>query len=201
MRLFDQILEGASYYFAGTTSSFPSYSVQESANHKINISLPVTWTISTSSPYSASVVLQTFVSGSTRNTLLAQDSYLFRGYPITTTLSLDSYALGYFEFNLTNPVPVDIVIASAIANGFNNPSSCNNSEASDNISFGVIPAGETNVYIYGSSPLDCNTKNYRFGNLEISGVGTKTSGSTYLLDGITTVTVNIAPGCIGPYAC
>ena len=203
MKLFDQVLEGAGYYAAGTETRFPSYSVQESANHKINISLPVTWTMPLATPYSASVVLQTFVSGSTRNTLLAQESYLFRGFPSATILSLDSYEAGYFNFSLSVPIPVDIVIFDANVDGSTGLICAGPYPESDNIGTSTIfPAGTTSLSIYTFAPMSCNIDSYRIRNkINIIGVGDKTNGSAFTVGGgVCTVTVSIDTTC-KPYPC
>jgi hypothetical protein len=193
MKLFDQVLEGAGYYAAGTTTNFPSYSVQESANHKINVSLPVTWTIPLATPYSASVVLQTFVSGSTRNTLLAQDSYLFRGYPATTTLTFEGYSGGIFTFSLSNPVPETLTITQATVRFFDSNTCTSPTGDTDNTGNIIIPAGQTSGNGFSGNFYYNNYK--KLNNIKVNHSGgttpTLSNGSTFTIGGVCIVTVVI----------
>jgi len=44
-KLFDTIVEGSSYYIGGTATTQPSYSVQESGDHRVQASLDLTLTL------------------------------------------------------------------------------------------------------------------------------------------------------------
>jgi hypothetical protein len=202
MNIFDQVIEGSTIYAGGTPTTFPSYSVQESAAHKIEVSLPVTWTIPLSSPYSASVALQTFVSSSTGITLLAQDIYQFTGYPSAVTLSLIDYSIGRFIFTLSNPMPVDIVINTANVYGSISTANCNIADESDNLTLGIIPAGVTYIELIGNSAMGCSVNRYLIQNqIGIQGIaGTLNSGDTFSI-GPTTVTIFINTNCNTSYAC
>ncbi len=43
-KLFNTVVEGSSYFAGGTTTAHPSYSVQESGNHRVQASLDLTLT-------------------------------------------------------------------------------------------------------------------------------------------------------------
>jgi hypothetical protein len=78
--------EAATYFHPGTINSgaysinyFPTYSVKETGNYSINASLP--FTISTPGNLSETWTLQVWVTGSTRNTMIAEDSHIFNTIP------------------------------------------------------------------------------------------------------------------------
>jgi hypothetical protein len=74
---------------------FPTYSVKETGNYAINVSLP--FNISTPGFLNETWTLQVWVTGSTRNTMIAQDSYNFNTFPpsgVAVQIKASSTAIG-----------------------------------------------------------------------------------------------------------
>jgi len=201
--IFDKVVEGASYFRTGSTTLFPSYSVQETGNHLIQASIPFTYEVSTIPVNNATWSLQVYKSGSTGETLLAVDrQYFVAGDPLTATLSFDYYS-GQFHFYLSEEIPsTNIVILSANVYGFPDESSCNFNVSvdQDSLSSATITAGQLSVTATGTNPLTCPGVNvFRRGN-SIYVNGQFAYNGTIITIGGTQVTVSISPSCQF-YAC
>jgi hypothetical protein len=104
-RIFNQVTYGSSYLSAGNLISHPSYSVQETGNHLINISLP--FTIEANAPFTTVWSLQVWVSGSTRNQIVTGSdgtSFGIDNQTFTTVIPpTTSYRLSGIVFDYNNP--------------------------------------------------------------------------------------------------
>ena len=96
--------EAATYFHTGSINNsgaynirfFPTYSVKETGNYAISVSLP--FNISTPGYLNETWTLQVWVTGSTRNTMIAEDSHLFNtfpppGYPVTVKFGTNAYKI------------------------------------------------------------------------------------------------------------
>jgi hypothetical protein len=105
MKLFNNVIEG-SEYFSTTATTFAQYTVQETADHRIEASIPITVENATGQPASASATFEVIVSGSTRNETLSTFTYLFlSGDPSTATLTFTQYLGGAFFWSLSKAIP------------------------------------------------------------------------------------------------
>jgi hypothetical protein len=205
--LFDKIVEGTSYFRTGSTSTslFPSYSVQETGNHLIQVSLPFTYEVSTSPVNNATWSLQVWKKDLLGNeTLIANGidrQYFVAGDPATSTLTFDYYS-GQFNFRLSDEIPsTNIVILSANVYGFSDESSCNTSVSidDDNAPTSTITAGNLSVTTTGNNPLPYpGIQVIKRGNGMYVNGNLVYNGSIITIGG-TQVTIIINPNC-QPYA-
>mgnify|MGYP006921281655 CR=1 FL=1 len=96
--LFNNVIEGSQYFSPGgaTINNLPSYSVQETAAHRITASFNFNLELDPDEDNSMTWVLETWVTGSTRNQLLSSDSRIFNYSTIpyvSTRIGLDSFSL------------------------------------------------------------------------------------------------------------
>jgi hypothetical protein len=85
--IFDDLIndEASTYFSTGSGKYFPSYSAVNTGDYSVNVSLPFSIETNTSN---STWILQVWVSGSTRNAILSEDSHDFNGTPPTPTYSL-----------------------------------------------------------------------------------------------------------------
>jgi hypothetical protein len=140
-KLFDQVTQGSTYLTTGSILP-PTYSVQETGDHKIQVSVPFTIEYPTTTPVSSSWALQVFKNG----TLLYQDLATFTdGNPATSTLSFVYSTFGIFTFRLTNILnSYNVEIKNVSVQGFYSEDEiCNGSVTYDQLA--NCPGG--NVFI------------------------------------------------------
>lgn len=201
--IFNRTVEGGSYYRSGSISNFPTYSVQETGDHLVQISLPFTYTVDTIPINNATWSLQVWKSGSGGEILLQKDTqYFVAGDPVSASLVFD-YTSGNFSFYLSEPIPsTNVTISLARVYGFPDESSCDSrsSTEEDNLpSSAVITAGNTSVTVAGSTPLTCASVIFRSGtNIRVNGQFV-INGQTITIGG-TQLTVIIPSDC-GSYPC
>ena len=84
--LFNEVVEGTQYFSPGgsTINSLPSYSVQETAAHRINSTFNFNLEINSDTANSQTWALEAWVTGSTRNELLYSDSKTFSAINVYT---------------------------------------------------------------------------------------------------------------------
>jgi hypothetical protein len=100
-KLFDQVTQGSAYLTPGTATLPPTYSVQETGDHNMQVSVPFTIEVPSFSYVSSSWALQVFKNGN----LLYQDVQTFTfGDPANTTLTFVNYDGVYFNYYLSNPI-------------------------------------------------------------------------------------------------
>ena len=157
--IFDKVIEGASYFRTGSTTFFPSYSVQETGNHLIQASIPFTYEVSTLPVNEATWSLQVWKRDLLGNeTLIANGidrQYFVAGDPATSTLTFDYYS-GQFNFRLSEEIPsTNITILSADVYGFPDENSCTfySSTDQDTSPTATITAGSLSVTVTGTNPL------------------------------------------------
>jgi hypothetical protein len=200
--IFDKVVEGASYFRTGSTTYFPSYSVQETGNHLIQASIPFTYEVSTLPVNNATWSLQVYKSGSTGETLLAVDrQYFVAGDPATSTLTFSSYNGGVFYFTLSDPIPsTNISIRFAGVTGYT-LDNCNFTNEQDDLTSNIltIAAGDYSGNANGNSAMGCSNNNYRRGNTFSVNGELVYNGSVITIGG-TQVTISIPPTC-EYYAC
>ena len=109
-RIFDQVTSGPSYFSTGSLTSYPSYSIQETGDHLINVSLP--FTIEANAPFTTVWSLQVWVSGSTRNQIVTGSNGTSFGIneltfttvtPPTTSYNLPGILFSYDDPTLVCP--------------------------------------------------------------------------------------------------
>jgi len=196
--IFDKVVEGANYFRTGSTTLFPSYSVQETGNHLIQASLPFTYEVSTIPVNNATWSLQVWKKDLLGNeTQIAIDRQFFvAGDPATSTLTFDYYS-GQFHFYLSDEIPsTNITILSARVYGFPDESSCNTSVAidQDSLSSATITAGNLSVTATGVNPLTCSSVIFKR-DFNISVNGQLVYNNSVITIGGTQVTININPNC------
>jgi hypothetical protein len=92
-KLFDTVVEGSSYFAGGTTTTQPSYSVQESGDHRVQASLNLTLTLPDGA--NATWSLQVFKNNDA--------SPLFESEQIfTNVVPVTSYRV-FYRFHASNP--------------------------------------------------------------------------------------------------
>jgi hypothetical protein len=202
-RAFNQVIEGGTYFKAGDATSFASYSIQETGNHSIVISLPFTYEVSTIPVNEATWSLQVYKSVGGVETLIPggeDKQYFVAGDPATSTLVFSDYSGGTFYFNLSDPIPstnIDITYASVTGYSGN---SCNTNSEDDNLSTGLlITAGNTGGSQAGFYGMGCGTTNYTRGSYIMVNGNFAVNGSVITIGG-TQVTVVISNNC-EYYAC
>ena len=77
--------EASTYFSPGVGKYFPSYSAVITGDYSVNVSLPFSIETNTSN---STWTLQVWVSGSTRNEKISEDSYDFNGTPPPSTYTL-----------------------------------------------------------------------------------------------------------------
>jgi hypothetical protein len=200
--IFDKVVEGASYFRTGSTTLFPSYSVQETGNHLIQASIPFTYEVSTIPVNEATWSLQVYKSGSAGLTLIAVDrQYFVAGDPATSTLTFSSYNGGVFYFTLSDPIPsTNINIRFAGVTGYT-LDNCNFTNEQDDLTSNIltITAGDYSGNANGNSTMGCSNTNYRRGNTFSVNGNLVYNGSVITIGG-TQVTISIPLTC-EYYAC
>ena len=113
--LFNNIIEGSQYLSPGgaTINNLPSYSVQETAAHRINAFFDFNTEINSDDFNSMTWALEAWVTGSTRNQLLSSDSRTFT--------TVNSYT-GSFTAGVSRGVSNETFSLTGLINGFNSPS-------------------------------------------------------------------------------
>ena len=201
-RAFDQVIEGGAYFKAGDATSFASYSIQETGNHAINISLPFTYGVSTIPVNEATWSLQVYKSVGGVETLIAEDKqYFVAGDPATATLYFLNYTNGRFYFELSEAIPsTNVTISYATVIGYSG-GSCDTNSEDDQLNTGVlISAGNTTGNQAGFYGMTCpTTSNYRRGSYIVVNGQFAVNGSVITIGG-TQVTVVISNNC-EYYAC
>lgn len=97
-RIFNQVTSTNTYFSAGNLVSHPSYSVQETGDHLINISLP--FTIEANAPFTTVWSLQVWVSGSTRNQIVTGSNGTLFGINEQTFTTIPPPSTSYRLFSL-----------------------------------------------------------------------------------------------------
>jgi hypothetical protein len=92
-KLFDTVVEGSSYFAGGTATTQPSYSVQESGNHRIQASLDLTLTLPDGA--NATWSLQVFKNNDASS--LFESEQIF-----TNVVPVTSYRM-YYRFDASSP--------------------------------------------------------------------------------------------------
>jgi hypothetical protein len=206
-RVFDDVVEGGTYFKAGNATSFASYSIQETGNHAINISLPFTYEVPTIPTNEATWSLQVYKSVGGVETLLVEDKQFFvAGDPPSSTLTFD-YFSGQFSFYLSNAInSTDVTISIAQVYGFQDGFSCNNYTSVDQDYLSspvIITAGTNQASGTGGNPLSClppyNIAIIRRSNSILVNGQYVNNGSVITIGG-TQVTISIDSNCEG-YAC
>jgi len=200
--LFNEIVEGASYFRTGSTSTslFPSYSVQETGNHLIQVSLPFTYEVSTSPVNNATWALQVWkkdLLGGEIQIAVDRQSFV-AGDPATSTLTFNYYS-GQFNFSLSDPIPsTNVIILSANVYGFSDESSCNYGASidDDNSPSATIPSGSFAVTVTGNNPYFTRPpiEYFKRGNGMYVNGNLVYNGSVITIGG-TQVTIVIYPYC------
>lgn len=197
--IFDRTIEGGTYFQSGSLQHFPSYSVQETGNHSIAITLPFTYEVATFPVNEATWSLEVWVSGSTRNQVLYRDRQFFvAGDPATSTLTFDYYG-GNFVFYLSSIIPsTNVTIGlGARVYGYADTESCNTRdylEADIMLYPAVIIAGTDTISVPGNTPLTCTSNVYKKGS-SITVNGQNVSNGQIITIGGTEVTIQIYSGC------
>ena len=201
-KLFDQVTQGSTYLTTGSILP-PTYSVQETGNHKIQATLDLTLEVPFGTAYSSSWALQVFKNGN----LLYEDPYTYYlGDPATSTLTFLSYAYGTFAFTLSDPiVSSDVKVANARVYGYSDCVTPDGREDNIEINELIIPATSTIGYINTGNNLLCPTNYYkRFDIIKVYdtnlGYVFKSNGQTFTV-GNTTVTVVIDYTTCETYSC
>jgi hypothetical protein len=196
--IFDRTIEGSQYFRSGSVTQFPTYSVQETGDHLVQISLPFDYTVGTSPINNATWSLQVWKSGSSGETLLQKDvQYFVAGDPISSTLYFTYYTSGDFYFTLSEAIPsTNIVISSAFVTGYSG-NACNVISEDDNINAGnslTITAGTTSGNVTGNTPMGMSTTNYIKGSYLVINGQYATNGSVLTIGG-TQLTVVVDNNC------
>jgi hypothetical protein len=106
--LFNEVVEGSQYFSPGgsTINNLPSYSVQETADHRINATFNFNLEINLDVANSQTWALEAWVTGSTRNELLFSDSKTFdainiyTGSFITTVTYISNFSGEYAQVDI-----------------------------------------------------------------------------------------------------
>ena len=188
--LFNTVVEGSDYFTPGDSNNFPTYSVQETANHKINVNLPVLFSADGNTLHESTWTFSVLKNG----VEITSNVYNFKaGDPATAILTFSGYNNKIFYFTLSEPIPSsDIIITSAYVDIFGG-SSCIDAGGSDFTNQIIIPAGSTSGEGIGSfTPFEGGDFSYRQGNrIRIDNIAPNLeNGSTFNIGG-TVVTVNI----------
>ena len=196
--IFDRTIEGSQYFRSGSVTQFPTYSVQETGDHLVQISLPFDYTVGTSPINNATWSLQVWKSGSSGETLLQKDvQYFVAGDPETSTLYFTYYTTGDFYFTLSEAIPsTNIIISSAFVTGYSG-NACNVISEDDNINAGnslTITAGTTSGNVTGNTPMGSSTTNYIKGSYLVINGQYATNGSVLTIGG-TQLTVVVDNNC------
>jgi hypothetical protein len=199
--IFDKVVEGASYFRTGSTTLFPSYSVQETGNHLIQASIPFTYEVSTIPVNSATWSLQVWKRDLLGNETLITNGidrqFFVAGDPSTSTLIFDYYS-GQFNFRLSDEIPsTSITILGARVYGFPDDGSCNTSVSIDQDSLlsATITAGSLSVTATGINPLVYPDVEIFKRDPSISVNGQLVYNGSVITIGGTQVTIDINPNC------
>ena len=199
--IFDKVVEGASYFRTGSTTFFPSYSVQETGNHLIQASIPFTYEVSTIPVNNATWSLQVWKKDLFGNeTLIANGidrQFFVAGDPTTSTLTFDYYN-DQFHFSLSNAISsTNITIGiGAQVYGYANIEDCNTKDytAINTLTTpAVITIGTNNVSASGNSSLSTSDVFKRKNNITVNGINV-TDGSIITIGG-TQLTIELYPNC------
>ncbi len=201
--IFDKLInpEASTYFRTGSTTFFPSYSVQETGNHLIQASIPFTYEVSTIPVNNATWSLQVWKSGSGGETLLQKDTqYFVAGDPETSTLYFLGYSNDYFYFQLSEAIPsTNVTISYASVIGYSG-GSCNVNSEDDQLSTNLlITSGSTTGNQTGSYGMGCGTSNYRRGSYMVVNGQSVYNGSVITVGG-TQLAIVIDNNC-EYYAC
>lgn len=191
--LFNTVIEGSTFFTPGDSNSFPTYSVQETANHKINVNLPVLLSADGNTLHESTWTFSVLKNGVT----IASDVYNFKvGDPATAILTFNGYSNSIFYFILSEPIPSsDIIITSAFVD-ISEGNDCIFPGGGDFTNQVIISAGSTSGEGIGSFIPGGGDFSYRKGNrIRINGITPSLgNGDTFNIGG-TVVTVNIDPNC------
>ena len=199
--IFDKVVEGASYFRTGSTTFFPSYSVQETGNHLIQASIPFTYEVSTIPVNNATWSLQVWKKDLLGNeTLIANGidrQFFVAGDPTTSTLTFDYYN-DQFHFSLSDAISsTNITIGiGAQVYGYANIEDCNTKDytAINTLTTpAVITIGTNNVSASGNSSLSTSDVFKRKNNITVNGINV-TDGSIITIGG-TQLTIELYPNC------
>ncbi len=199
--IFDKVVEGASYFRTGSTTFFPSYSVQETGNHLIQASIPFTYEVSTIPVNNATWSLQVWKKDLLGNeTLIANGidrQFFVAGDPTTSTLTFDYYG-GQFHFSLSDAISsTNITIGiGAQVYGYANIEDCNTKDYTEIDTLttpAVITIGTNNVSVSGNSSLSTSDVFKRKNNITVNGINA-TDGSVITIGG-TQLTIELYNGC------
>ena len=199
--IFNRTIEGSQYFRSGSVTHFPTYSVQETGDHLIQVSLPFTYTVGTSPINNATWSLQVWKSGSGGETLLQKDTqYFVAGDPETSTLYFLGYSNDYFYFQLSEAIPsTNVTISYASVIGYSG-GSCNVNSEDDQLSTNLlITSGSTTGNQTGSYGMGCGTSNYRRGSYMVVNGQSVYNGSVITVGG-TQLAIVIDNNC-EYYAC
>jgi hypothetical protein len=141
--LFNNVIEGSSYFTQLAHPTGAQYTVQEQGDHKIAASFDLQNTLPTGAPVSASWILEMYVDGVLVN---SNTQTFIAGDPTSATLTFANYSpgTGLFYFQLDKPIPsTDIVISYASVRGYDD-AFCGNMVKTDIMRSNItIPAGST----------------------------------------------------------
>lgn len=196
-KLFDQVIEGSTYFSGGTSTSLPVYTIQETGIHRVSASFNFSLTLPTIPTSSATWSFQLIKSSSAGYTILEENmQYFAAGDPATSILSFSYYAGGQFTFELSNAInSTNAVISGASVDGYADGVCGGASIENDGIISAItINAGTTSATGGGLSPMDSSVGSYRRTNFIIVNGLTKTNGETLTIGG-TTVTISISNSC------
>ena len=190
-KLFDDVIEGSLYFKGGTVSNLPSYSVQETGNHKIAASFNFNLELPTSPASEATWSFQLFKSSSLGTQLIQEDRQVFiAGDPATSILTFDRFESNIFYFTLSNPIPsTDINISLASVDGYSE-GTCSGSLVGTQTNTVVILAGDTEGNALANDSF--SYPNYKRANsIFITGIGTRSNGNVVKIGATTDVTIVI----------
>jgi hypothetical protein len=120
MNIFDTVTEGQGYFSTGSSTSFPSYSVQETSTYNLDINVPVSWTVTNPPAVSSSWHFQVWKKSGATETLLVEDIYQFNaGDPPSVDLTFTKFDGNNFYFTLSAAIlSQDILIEGALITAY-----------------------------------------------------------------------------------
>jgi len=110
--IFDSLInaEASTYFKTGTDNRFPSYSAVDTGDYSVNVSLPFNInTLGSNSTWT----LQVWISGSTRQTMVSEDSYTFNDVPPAPTYYLAQTVYTVNKSSCTPINPLNIYLDSS----------------------------------------------------------------------------------------
>jgi len=192
MNILDIITEGQEYFSSGSSTTFPSYSIQETSNYDIALNMPVTWTVTAPPPISSSWALQIYVKSGATETLLAEDVYEFKaGDPAAVDLTFSNFTGTRFQFTLSEPIlSQNITISGASVTGYTD-GACSTipSYGAQQSGVATMTAGNTDAQVgkYAASGWPASITNYTKGGSGLTINGTFRAWNT---------TLTLASGCV-----